>query len=102
MRGLRKYDVDIACPLEVRTPDSVHSVIKVPGEDYCYHPFHSGVVDNSGRHDIAIAPSEATQVALLVKVPTSLFLASARLKGDTEDLIVVAAYAPTIDALGRR
>ncbi len=48
MRGLRKYNVDIACPLEVRMQDSVHSVIKVPGEDSCYHPFHSGVVDNSG------------------------------------------------------
>ncbi len=82
--------------------DSAHSVINVPGEDSCFHSFHSGFVDNSRRHDIAIAPSEATQVALLVKVPTSLCLASARLKGVTENLIVVAAYAPTIDAEGRR
>ncbi len=34
---LRKYNVDIACLSEVRIPDSGHSVIKVPGEEACYH-----------------------------------------------------------------
>ncbi len=55
MRELRKYNVDNACLSEVRIPDSGHLVIKVPGEEACYHLFHSGVVDNTGRHGVAIA-----------------------------------------------
>ncbi len=47
MRGLRKYNVVIACLLEATIPDSGHSVIKVPGEGACYHLYHSGVVDNT-------------------------------------------------------
>ncbi len=55
MLELRKYNVDIACFSEVRIPDSGHSVIKVPGEEACYHLYNSGVVDNSERHGVAIA-----------------------------------------------
>ncbi len=65
MRELRKYNVDIACLSEVRIPDSGHSVIKVPGKEACYHLYHSGVVDNTGRHGVAIALGEAAQAALL-------------------------------------
>ncbi len=50
MRELRKYNADIADLLEVRIPDSGYSVIKVPDEEACYHLYHNGVVDNSGRH----------------------------------------------------
>ncbi len=77
MRELRKYNVDIACLSEVRIPDSGHSVIKVPGKEACYHLYHSGVVDNTGRHGVAIALGEAAQAALLTRVPISSRLASA-------------------------
>ncbi len=60
MRELRKYNVNI-----VRIPDSGLSVIKMPGEEACYHLYQSGVVDNTGRHGVAIALSEAAQTALL-------------------------------------
>ncbi len=65
MRELRKYNADIACLSEVQIPDSGHSVIEVPGEEACYHLYHSGVVDNTGRCGGAIALSEAAQAALL-------------------------------------
>ncbi len=68
MRELRKYNVDIACLSGVRIPDSGHSVIKVPCEEACYHPYHSGVVDNTRRYGEAIALSEAAQAALLAKI----------------------------------
>ncbi len=64
MHELRKYNVDMACPSEVRIPDSGHSVIKVPGEEACCHLYHSGVVGNIGRYGVAIAPSKAAQAAL--------------------------------------
>ncbi len=67
-------------------------MIKVPGEEACYHLYHSGVVDNTGRHGVAIALSEAAQAALLAWVPISSRLASARLKGTTVNLTVIAAY----------
>ncbi len=51
MRGLRKHKA------EVRIPVSGHSVIMVPGEEACYHLYHSGVVDNTGRHGVTIAHS---------------------------------------------
>ncbi len=57
--------MDIACLSKVRITDSGHSVIKVPGEEACYHLYHSGVVYNTGRHCVAIALSEAAQAALL-------------------------------------
>ncbi len=47
--------MDIACLLEVRILDRVHSAIKVPSAEACYYLYHSGVVDNSGRHGVAIA-----------------------------------------------
>ncbi len=69
-------------------------MIKVPGEEAYYHLYHSGVVDNTGRHDVAIALSEGAQAALLAWVPISSRLASARLKETTVNLTVIAVYAP--------
>ncbi len=88
MRELRKYNVDIACLLEVRIPDRGHSLIKVPGEVAFYYLYHSGVVDNTGWYGVAITLSEAVQAALLACVPISSRLASARLKGATVNLNV--------------
>ncbi len=48
-------------------------------------------VDNSERHGAPIAHREAAQVALLVWVPISPRLVSARLKGMTANL-TVAVY----------
>ncbi len=73
-------------------------MIKVPGEEACYHLYHSGVVDNTGRCGLAIALNEAAQAALLAWRPISSRLASARLKGTTVNLTVVAVYAPKLDA----
>ncbi len=78
MRELRKYNVDNACLSEVRIPDSGHSVIKMPGEKACYHLYHSGVIDNTGRYGVAIALSEAGRAALLAWVPIPPRLASVR------------------------
>ncbi len=77
MRELRKYNKDIACLSEVRIPDSGQPVIKVPDKEACYHLYHSGVVDNTGRHGVAIALSEAAQTALLTWALISSRLASA-------------------------
>ncbi len=88
MRELRKYNVDIACLLEVRIPHRGHSLIKVPGEEACCYLYHSGVVDNTGRYGVAIILSEAAQAALLECVPISSRLASARLKGSMVNLTV--------------
>ncbi len=82
--------MDIACLSEIRIPESGHLVIKVPGEKACYHLYHSGLVDNTGRHRVAIAISEAAQAVLLAWVPISPRLASTRLKGTTVNLTVVA------------
>ncbi len=56
------------------------------------------MVDNTGRHWLAIALSEAAQAALLVWVPISPRLPSARFKGTTVNLTVIAVYASTLDA----
>ncbi len=98
MLELRKYNVNIACLSEVRIPDSGHSVIKVTGEEARYHIYHCEAVGNSGRHGLAIALSEAAQAALFAWVPISPRLASARLKGTTVNLTVIAVYAPTLGA----
>ncbi len=87
---------------EVRIPDNGHSVIKVPSEEACYHLYHSGVVDNTGRHGVAIALSETEQAALLAWVPILSRLARARLKGTTVNFTVTAVYAPTLDTTGGR
>ncbi len=58
----------------------------------------STTVDNTGRHGVAIALSEAAQAALLAWVPISSRLASARLQGMTVNLTVIAVYAPTLGA----
>ncbi len=87
-----------ACLLKVRIIDCGHIVIKVPGEEACYHPFHSGVEDNTGRHGVAIDLTEATQAALLAWLPIPFRLASARLKGTTLKLTVIPVYVPTPDA----
>ncbi len=52
----------------------------------------------TGRHGVAIALSEATQFALLARVPVSPRLANARLKRATVNLTVVAVFVPTLDA----
>ncbi len=57
--------MDIACLLKVIITDSGHSLINVPGEEACYHLYHSGVVENTGRHGVEIALSEAAQAVLL-------------------------------------
>ncbi len=93
MRELCKYNVGIA-----RIPDSGHSVIKVPGEEDCYHLYHSGVVDNNERHSVALALNEASKTALQASMSILPHLASARLKGTTVSLTVVAVYASTLDA----
>ncbi len=77
---------------------SGQKVIKVPGGEVCYHLYHSGLVDISGRHGVAVALSEAAHAALLVVVPNSSRLACARFKGTTVNLTVVAVYDPTLDA----
>ncbi len=51
--------MDIACFSNVRITDSGRSVIKVPVEEACFHLYQSGVVDNTGRHGVAIALSRA-------------------------------------------
>ncbi len=79
MRELRKYIVDIVCLSKVRITASGHSVIKVPGEEACYHLYHSRVVENTGRHGVEIALSEAALAALLAWGPISPRLASAPL-----------------------
>ncbi len=56
--------MDIARLSEARIPDNGHSVIKVPGEEDCYHLYHSGVVRNTERHSVALALNEAAQAAL--------------------------------------
>ncbi len=58
----------------------------------------SEAVDNTERHGVVIALSEATQAAFLAWVPISSRLASARLKGAAVNLTVAAVYAPTLDA----
>ncbi len=68
------------------------------GEEDCYHLYHSGVVDNTGRYGVALALNEAAQAALLAWMSISPHLASARLKGTMVSLTVVAVYAPTLDA----
>ncbi len=73
-------------------------VTQVPVEDACYHLYHSGVVDSTGKHWVAIALSETAQAALLALVPILSRLASARLKGTTVNLSVIAVYASTFDA----
>ncbi len=72
--------MDIACLSKVRITDSGHLVIKVPGEEACYQLYRSGVAENTGRHDVEITLSEATQAVLLAWMPISSRLASARLK----------------------
>ncbi len=54
---------------------------QAPREDARYQLYHSGVVDNAGRHCVAIALSVAAQAALLAWVPIPSRLASARLMG---------------------
>ncbi len=58
MRELHKYNVNIAYVLEADIPESGHSAIKISGENACYHLYHGGEVDNTGRHGVAIAPNE--------------------------------------------
>ncbi len=65
MQEPQKYNVDIPCLLGVRISDGGHSLIKDSGEEACHHLYHSGAVDNSQRHGVAIALSKATPAAVL-------------------------------------
>ncbi len=82
--------MDIARLSEARIPNNGHSVIKVPGGEDCYHLYHSGVVDITERHSVALAPNEAAQAALLASMSILPRLASARLNGTTKSLTAVA------------
>ncbi len=73
-------------------------MIKVAGEEACYHLYHSRVITNTERHVVAIALSQAAQAALLAWVPISSRVACARLKGTTVSLTVIAVYASMLDA----
>ncbi len=70
----------------------------VPGEEAYYHLYHSRAANNNRRHDVAIAFNEAAQAALLAWVSISSRHASARMKGVILKLIIIAVYAPTLDA----
>ncbi len=83
----RKDDVHVAY-WNVRTLQD-NGVIKVSGEEACYHLYNSGVLDNTGRHGLEIALSEAAQAALLAWGPVYSRLASARLNGTTVNLITI-------------
>ncbi len=65
MQEPQKHNVDIPCVLEVRISDSGPSLIKDSGEEACHHLYHSGAVDNSQRHGVAIALSKAAPAAVL-------------------------------------
>ncbi len=71
MRELLKYNVNIVCLSEIRTPGDGHSVSKVPDEK------KRGGMDNAIRYGVAIALTEVAKAW----VPTSPCLANARLKG---------------------
>ncbi len=90
--------MDIACISEVRIIDNGHSVIKAPGGEACRHLYHSGVEDNSRRHDVAIAFSKADPAAILAWAPISSRLASARMKRAIENLTVMPVDALTFGA----
>ena len=68
---LSQYNIDVACLSEVRLADSGHHIIKVPAASASYHLYHSGVTDNSGRHGVALALSDAANAALLLWKPIS-------------------------------
>ncbi len=57
-----------------------------------------GSVYHSGRRNVAIALSEATQPALLAWVPFSPRTASACLKGAIANLTVITVYALALNA----
>ncbi len=84
--------------MEVRISGDGHTVIKVPCEETCYHLYHSKVVDNTGKQDVAVALSGAVHTVLLVWLPMSFRLASARLKRTTVNLNVVPVNASMLDA----
>ncbi|CAI9726958.1 Hypothetical predicted protein [Octopus vulgaris] len=98
MKALHRYRVSVACLSEVRLADVGHLPIKVPGEEFTYHLYHSGVTDNSGLHGVATALSPDAQAALLAWQPISHRLALVRLKGQISNVSVIAVYAPTLNA----
>ncbi len=50
--------------MDVIVPDCDHSVVRIPGEDACFHLYHSGIVDISCRQGVAIAQSETALMEL--------------------------------------
>ncbi len=73
----------------VRTLQDI-GVIKVSGEEACYHLYNSGVLDNTGRHGLEIALSEAAQAALLAWGPVYSRLAIAKLNGTAVNLTTIS------------
>ena len=98
IHSLWKYGIDIACLSETRLADSGHTVIKVPQAETHYHLYHSGVMDNSGLHGVAIALSQPANAALLEWRPISSRMAKIRLKGEVLNLTIIAVYAPTLQS----
>ncbi len=66
--GTLKAQCGYCLPFGGRIPDSGYPVIQVRGEFAFYHIYPSGVVDNNGRHAVAITRHEAVQGALLLWV----------------------------------
>ncbi len=73
-------------------------MIKVPGEEACYHVFPSGVVDNTGRHEWQSLFNEPAEAALLAWMPIPIPTGSARYMGTTVNLTAIVCYAPTFGA----
>ncbi len=95
MWELRNSKAGIAFPSKVRTPVCGFSIIKVPREKACYHLYHSGVMDNNGKHGLAIALSEAAPASPLEWFPMSFLLACSRLNGKAMNLIVISPQRST-------
>ncbi len=98
MRTLLAYCVVVACLLEVRLPGSGHKEIKAPHANATYHLHHSGVLDNTGRHGVALVVSTAANARLQDWAPISSRLTRIRLKDAVASISIIAIYAPTLDA----
>nr|VZI36954.1 unnamed protein product [Spirometra erinaceieuropaei] len=94
-RSLHQYNVDVCCLSEVRLPDSGSREIKIPGVESHFTLYHSGPLDSSGRHGVAIALSQQADLALLAWEPVNDRMAYVRLKGHFTNISIVAVYSPT-------
>nr|VZH89496.1 unnamed protein product [Spirometra erinaceieuropaei] len=100
-RSLHQYNVDVCCLSEVRLPDSGSREIKIPGVESHFTLYHSGPLDSSGRHGVAIALSQQADLALLAWEPVNDRMAYVRLKGHFTNISIVAVYSPTSAAQQR-